>query len=108
MNIHPNRWNIIIRIIREYPVTRREVDDLPDCVYRDRAVEEINAVETALRKLTEEEQVVIAERFWQDRRRCMPYEVIERRMKAHYSVRQMKRITVKMMKIVGKELGHIE
>ena len=114
MNISPNRWNIIQRIIREYPNSSKELNDIKDRrqrgdgAYYKRLRQECDAVEKAFEELSDEEKTVVRERYWQDRERCTSYEIIERRMNAHYSVRQMKRIIAKMSEVVGKYLGQIK
>ena len=72
--------------------------------YMDRLKREIYAVETVYGGLKEEEQKVMRERFWTDRRRNIPY----RRMKSvSYSERQMRRIVFKIICQVGRFLGEI-
>ena len=72
--------------------------------YMDRLKREIYAVETVYGGLKEEEQKVMRERFWTDRRRNIPY----LRMKSvSYSERQMRRIVFKIICQVGRFLGEI-
>ena len=88
-------------------MTRKEIENARGKCKK-RAQKEIEAVESALDSFTEEEKAVISERFWKDRENCIPYEIIERRTGAYYSARQMRRISTKMITMVGKELGYID
>jgi len=65
---------------------------------------QIEAVELVYSNLKPEEQKVMKNRFWSDRRRNIPYTKIE---KVAYSERQMKRIIKKVIVQVGVYLGEI-
>lgn len=72
--------------------------------YADRIKKEIEAVEFVYNGLREEEQKVMRERYWTDRRRNVPY---LRMTQNSYSERQMKRIVYKIICQVGRYLGEI-
>lgn len=65
---------------------------------------QIEAVELVYGNLKPEEQKVMKNRFWSDRRRNIPYTKIE---KVAYSERQMRRIIKKVIVQVGVYLGEI-
>ncbi len=65
---------------------------------------QIEAVELVYSNLKPEEQKVMKNRFWSDRRRNIPYTKIE---KVAYSERQMRRIIKKVIAQVGVYLGEI-
>lgn len=65
---------------------------------------QIEAVELVYSNLKPEEQKVMQNRFWSDRRRNIPYTKIE---KVAYSERQMKRIVKRIISQVGVYLGEI-
>lgn len=65
---------------------------------------QIEAVELVYSNLKPEEQKVMENRFWSDRRRNIPYTKIE---KVAYSERQMKRIVKRIISQVGVYLGEI-
>lgn len=106
MRISPNRWNIIQRILREYPECKKELESCCEAsIYRDRLIREINAVEMAFSFFSEAEQAVISERFWTDQEKNKSYEQM---WDTGYSPRQMRRICYRMICYTGKELGEIE
>ena len=105
MKISANRWNIIQRIIREYPDTKKELEATDqEGPYRDRLEREVEAVEEAYALLTPEEQKVIEERFWTTSDKNKSYEKI---WDTGYSPRQMRRIAKKMTVLTGQKLGEI-
>lgn len=65
---------------------------------------QIEAVELVYSNLKPEEQKVMKNRFWSDRRRNIPYTKIE---KVAYSERQMRRIVKRIIVQVGVYLGEI-
>ena len=65
---------------------------------------QIKAVELVYSSLKQEEQKVMENRFWSDRRRNIPYTKMD---KAAYSERQMRRIVKKIILQVGIYLGEI-
>lgn len=65
---------------------------------------QIEAVELVYSNLKPEEQKVMENRFWSDRRRNIPYTKIK---DAAYSERQMKRIIKRIISKVGVYLGEI-
>ncbi len=106
MNIPPNRWNIIQRIIREYPRTKQELQELKEeSIYSLRRMKEVEAIEGALTLFSKEEQAVIRERFWSHADKNKSYEQM---WELGYSARQMRRIAYKMIYQTGKRLGEIE
>lgn len=70
----------------------------------ERLKKQIEAVEMVYGSLKPEEQKVMENRFWSDRRRNIPYTKID---KVAYSERQMKRIVKKIILQVGVYLGEI-
>lgn len=105
MRISPNRWNIIQRIIREYPLMKKELETVKKKgVYRSRLIRETTAVSEAFTLFTEQEQDVIRERFWTYENKNRSYEEMWRQP---YSARQMRRIAGRMVIEVGKRLGEI-
>lgn len=72
--------------------------------YADRLKKEIEAVEFVYNGLREEEQKVMRERYWTDRRRNVPYLKMTQNS---YSERQMKRIVYRIICQVGRYLGEI-
>lgn len=72
--------------------------------YAERLKKEIEAVEFVYNGLWEEEQKVMQERYWTDRRRNIPYLKMTQNS---YSERQMKRIVYKIICQVGRYLGEI-
>lgn len=72
--------------------------------YADRIKREIEAVEFVYNGLKEDEQKVMRERYWTDRRRNIPYLKMTQNS---YSERQMKRIVYKIICQVGRYLGEI-
>lgn len=73
-------------------------------VYADKIKREIDAVEYVYYTLNSEEQKVMRERFWTERKRNIPYLNMT---SSNYSERQMKRIVYKIIVMVGKYLGEI-
>ena len=73
--------------------------------YMDHIKKEIYAIEKVYDGLREEEQKIMRERFWTDRKRNIPYLDIKT---ANYSERQMKRIVYKIIYQVGRILGEVE
>lgn len=65
---------------------------------------QINAVEFVYNNLKPEEQKIMRERYWTDRKRNVPYLKIEG---VSYSERQMKRIVYKIISQVGKYIGEL-
>ena len=74
-------------------------------VYAAKIKKEIEAVEFVYNNLRPEEQKVMRERFWTDRKRNIPYLHIK---SVSYSERQMKRIVFKIIIQVGRYLGEIK
>ena len=72
--------------------------------YMDKIKREIYAIERVYKGLSEEEQKVMRERFWTDRKKSVPYLKIK---SVSYSERQMKRIIYKVIYQVGKIIGEI-
>lgn len=72
-------------------------------VYAERIKKEIEAVEYVYHTISKEEQKVMAERFWKDRRRNIPFT----EMDTGYSERQMRRIVYKIIIMVGRYLGEV-
>lgn len=72
--------------------------------YMDKIKKEIYAIEKVYKGLNEEEQKVMRERFWTDRKKSVPYLKIK---SVSYSERQMKRIVYKVIYQVGKIVGEI-
>lgn len=72
--------------------------------YADRIKKEIEAVEFVYNGLREEEQKVMRERYWTERRRNIPYLQMTQNS---YSERQMKRIVYRIICQVGRYLGEI-
>ena len=72
--------------------------------YADRIKKEIEAVEFVYNGLREEEQKVMRERYWTERRRNIPYLKMTQNS---YSERQMKRIVYRIICQVGRYLGEI-
>ncbi len=106
MIISPNRWQIIQRILREYPDTKKELNDLrEESLYSVRLNREVKAIEEALSLFTEAEKKVISERFWTYPDKNKSYEQM---WELGYSARQMRRIAYKMIYQTGKRLGEIE
>ncbi len=106
MRISLNRWNIIQRIIREYPASKEELAELPEeSVYSLRRMREVEAIEGALSLFTEAEQAVIRERFWTYTDKNKSYEQM---WELGYSARQMRRIAYRMVYQTGKRLGEIK
>jgi len=124
MRISKESWRKILSAIRFYPENCRlltewemEVLDadlkerdptahkalLLQSEYAKRLKREIDAVEDMLEHLTEEERNVIRVRYWSGKS-IVPYEYM---VKCHYSVRQMKRIINKAVKIVGVGIGEL-
>lgn len=105
MRIEQDSWNIIMRVIRRYPESKAELIRSGDpSAYRKRLKREVNAVETVLEDLNDEEVKVISARFWTESHHSIPYEHI---YSTNYSPRQMRRIVKRMMQRVGEELGEI-
>ncbi len=105
MRVPPNRWNIIQRIIRDYPVMRKELEEIKGrSRYRERLIRETAAVSEALALFSEAEREVIRERFWTYRDKNKGYEDM---FDQPYSPRQMRRIVYKMVIEAGKRLGEI-
>ena len=106
MRISPNRWNIIQRIIREYPQAKDEIKEIEgESVYILHLKREVAAIEEALSLFSEPEQMVVRERFWSDPEKYKSYEPM---YDTGYSPRQMRRICYRMIILTGKRLGHIE
>ena len=72
--------------------------------YADRIKKEIEAVEFVYNCLKVEEQKVMRERYWTERRRNIPYLQMTQNS---YSERQMKRIVYRIICQVGRYLGEI-
>ena len=72
--------------------------------YMDKIKKEIYAIEKVYKGLKEEEQKVMRERFWTNRKKNVPYLKIK---SASYSERQMKRIVYKIIYQVGRIIGEI-
>lgn len=72
--------------------------------YADRIKKEIEAVEFVYNGLKVEEQKVMRERYWTERRRNIPYLQMTQNS---YSERQMKRIVYRIICQVGRYLGEI-
>lgn len=70
----------------------------------ERMKREIEAVELTYKSLGREEQKLMAERFWSDQKRNVPYTKIDG---VGYSERQMRRIVKKIILRVGVYLGEI-
>lgn len=105
VRVPPNRWNIIQRIIRDYPVMRKELEEIKGrSRYRERLIRETAAVSEALTLFSEAEREVIRERFWTYRDKNKGYEDM---FDQPYSPRQMRRIVYKMVIEAGKRLGEI-
>ena len=105
MRVPPNRWNIIQRIIRDYPVMRKELEEIKGrSKYHDRLIRETEAVKEALTLFTDAERAVIKERFWTYEDKNKSYEDM---WQQPFSARQMRRIAFRMVIEVGTRLGHI-
>lgn len=73
--------------------------------YMDRMKKQIEAVEFVYNNLRPEEQKVMRERYWKERKRNIPY----LQMKGcSYSETQMKRIVYKIIMQVGKYIGELK
>ena len=66
---------------------------------------EIQAVEETYNRLPEEHQKVIRIRFWSDRERNIPY--FQMTGSTNYKEAQLRRISGKFVRDVGKRLGEI-
>ena len=105
VKIPPNRWNIIQRIIRDYPMMAAELETMKKkSKYRDRLIRETEAVKEALTLFTDAERAVIQERFWTYEDKNKSYEDM---WQQPFSARQMRRIAFRMVIEVGTRLGHI-
>lgn len=129
-------WGIIERVIRRYPESKRELeiyendiifsgpenDGQPkgygvgdptaskaEKIMSDARIQrlhrEIGAVENVYNSMMPEHQKVIRVRFWSDRYRNMPYLWMEQSVS--YKEGQIKRISGKFVREVGKKLGEI-
>lgn len=130
-------WAIIERVIRRYPESKREYEDMykglimarSESLFNcsvlsndvgkptekaalkltlpkiERLHREIEAVETVYNQLSKEHQKVIRIRFWTRRRRNTPYFQMESAV--NYKEAQMRRISGKFVRDVGKRLGEI-
>ena len=117
MRIERESWRIIEFILRRYPDKKKEYEEYINdgCqgtgigskivnAYMERSRKEIEAIETVYNSLNKEEQKVMRERYWTDRRRNTPYLKMTQNS---YSERQRKRIVHKIIYRVGEELGEI-
>ena len=130
-------WAIIERVIRRYPESKKEYEDiyknlvgarsespftcsvLSNDVGKptekaalkltlpriERLHREIEAVETVYNELIPEHQKVVRIRFWSDPRRNMPYLRMEKFV--DYKEGQLRRISHKFVRNVGKKIGEI-
>lgn len=73
--------------------------------YMDRIKKEIMAVEYVYNNLKPEEQKVMRERFWKDKKKNTPYEQMT---DCNYSERQMQRIVRRIIVQVGKHIGELK
>lgn len=135
--IPKDSWAIIERVIRRYPESKMEYDDTWESSMHpssgknntqlrggntvgnptesialklhtprmERLSREIKAVEEVYNKLLPEHQKVIRMRYWSDRDRNMPYLWVKRFI--DYEEGQIKRISQKFVRNVGKKLGEI-
>lgn len=132
--IPSDAWNISERVIMRYPQQKERYTDLvKDMVlrsvdndgmphgsgtsnpteraaiellspYNKRLSREVNAVEEVMHDMRPEELEVIKARYWADRWKRTPYEMIME----PYSERQMHRIVFKFVYKIGVRLGEIE
>ena len=72
--------------------------------YVNKLEKEINAVEFVYNGLSDEEKKVMRIRYWSDRYKKTPYLKMSQ---CSYSERQMKRIVLKIITLVGRYLGEI-
>lgn len=130
-------WAIIERVIRRYPESKREYEDMYKNLIMarseslltcsilsndvgkptekaalkltlpkiERLHREIEAVETVYNELIPEHQEVVRIRFWSDRIRNMPYLRMEKFV--NYKEGQIRRISQKFVRNVGKNIGEI-
>lgn len=117
MRIERESWKIVEFVLRRYPAKKKEYEEYINKgnhgadigskivgAYMERLKQEIKAVETVYNSLNPEEQKVMRERYWTERRRNIPYHKMTQNS---YSERQQKRIVHKIIYRVGEELGEI-